>query len=238
MSKDFNTMKYNSEYKIGSMDVRRIKTIVKLVGKNSTVLDLGCGDGVISQPISKNCNDVSGIDNSEYAIKSYPKNKMTIYDLDLNGDWANEIDKKFDCVIAAEVIEHIYDTDKFLTNIHNVLKTSGELVLSTPNLASLPRRLLLLFGINPFIETTAREEDAGHVKYFMFQPLKILLQENGFEVIEHLSDVINIKKNVKVTPRNEIDYDDVFNFKPPLLIRLFPKFGKTIIVKAKKIQLS
>jgi len=32
-----------------------------------------------------------------------------------------------------------------------------------------------------------------------------------------------------------MDFDDVFNFKTPLLVRLFPKFGKTLIVKAKKI---
>jgi len=66
---------------------------------------------------------------------------MTIHDLDLNDNWSKSIDKKFDFVIAAEVIEHIFDTDKFLNNIYAVFKKSGEIVLSTPNIDSLPRRL-------------------------------------------------------------------------------------------------
>jgi len=55
-------MSYNTEYTIGTIGARRIKTIVKLVGKNKTVLDLGCGDGLISTPVSKNNNKVSGVD--------------------------------------------------------------------------------------------------------------------------------------------------------------------------------
>ena len=235
MSKNFNSMRYSKEYPIGAMDVRRIKTIVKLVGKNKSVLDLGCGDGLLSIPISKFKNDVSGIDNSDYAIKTYTKAKLHIYDLDLDTEWSDSIDERFDCVVAGEVIEHVFDTDKFLRNTHKVLKNSGELVLSTPNVASLPRRPLLLFGINPCLETTARDYDAGHLKYFTYNSLNKLLLENDFEITEFHSDVINLTAKVVNVNRNDIDYENVFNFKPPLLVRLFPKLGKTIIVKARKI---
>ncbi len=57
--------------------------------------------------------------------------------------------KKFDLVIAAEVVEHIVDTDAFLEHCADVLKPCGVLILTTPHLLFGGNRLLMLVGRRP-----------------------------------------------------------------------------------------
>jgi SAM-dependent methyltransferase len=130
------------------------------------------------------------------------------------------MEEHFDSVVAGEIIEHIFDTDLFLNNIYKVLKKNGTLILSTPNIASLARRIMLLLGINPLIEVTARRYDAGHIRYFTFKSLKNLLYENDFSIMHFTSDSIN--------------FDNKAFFKSKILAEIFPTFGKTLIIKAAK----
>lgn len=220
MNKLFNSMHYSKDYVIGDSD-KRIAILLNLIGKNKVVLDLGCGDGFISELILKNGNEVVGIEVSEFAIKKATEKGIKVYDCDLSSDWNNLIEKKFDVVLSGEIIEHIFDTDKFLKNIHSVLKEDGVLILSTPNLAALGRRIFLLFGINPLIELTARKYESGHIRYFTLGSLKKLLKENGFIITKFRSDYVSFYKNGKL--RNSVMAD------------LFPAFGNSLIVECKKL---
>jgi len=102
-----------------------------------------------------------------------------------------------------------------------MLKDEGSLILTTPNIASFGRRLMLLLGINPLIETTAREYDGGHIRYFTKRTLITLLKENHFAVEDILSDVINFTHNGKYYSK--------------FIPKLIPTLGRTLIVKAKKV---
>ena len=60
------------------------------------------------------------------------------FDLTKGNDFANPLSlptNSTDLVIALEIIEHLFDTDFFLNEIHRILKPEGLLILSTPNLA-------------------------------------------------------------------------------------------------------
>jgi len=63
-----------------------------------------------------------------------------------------------DIIFAGEIIEHLIDTDHFLDEIHRVLKKSGSLVLTTPNLCNLENRLRILMGLYPILLITLPEE--------------------------------------------------------------------------------
>jgi len=129
--------------------------------------------------------------------------------------------ESFDVVFAGEIIEHIYDTDAFLQEVYRVLKYDGDLILTTPNLATLGRRILLLFGKNPLIENSLRRDDSsGHIRYFIIETLLELLSLNGFKVVKVASTVINFTKNGSIKTR--------------MLAKLFPSLGSTIIIKAIK----
>ncbi len=87
-----------------------------------------------------------------------------------------------DLVLALEIIEHLFDTDLFLSEIYRVLKPGGYLILSTPNLASLTNRLKLLVGGYPHYLEYSRA-GAGHIHLYTPAILTSQLQTAGFATI-------------------------------------------------------
>ncbi|HLE49550.1 MAG TPA: methyltransferase domain-containing protein [Patescibacteria group bacterium] len=87
-----------------------------------------------------------------------------------------------DLVLALEIIEHLFDTDQFLSEIYRVLKPGGYLILSTPNLASLTNRLKLLVGGYPHYLEYSRA-GAGHIHLYTPAILTSQLQTAGFKTI-------------------------------------------------------
>lgn len=87
-----------------------------------------------------------------------------------------------DCLVAGEVIEHIYDTKAFLTECHRVLKDHGVLLLSTPNLATIQDRIRLLVGRSPRQVSPMHAYLRFHIRPFTKQSLKATLVATGFSV--------------------------------------------------------
>jgi SAM-dependent methyltransferase len=80
-----------------------------------------------------------------------------------------------DCAVFTEVLEHLhyYCAPLGLSRINRALKHGGVLILTTPNIASLFRRLRLLLGIQPTYQYHARE--------YTMREVVSLLREAGFE---------------------------------------------------------
>lgn len=218
MNQDFNTLRYSDEFRIEPV---RTGIVLDWIGTGQRVLDIGCGDGCFAELIRRHDNTVSGIEHAAGAVRRARAKGITVHEADLNTDWQQGITERFDVVWAGEIIEHVFDTDRFLRNIHTVLRDNGRLVLTTPNVASLGRRLLLLVGHNPLLETTARTTDAGHIRYFTFPTLARLLNENSFAVLRHTSDVVNFDAAGRLASRT--------------LARLVPALGRSLIVEARKL---
>ena len=148
--------------------------------KPPRVLDIGCFDGtLVSQLEDWEAHGVEG--NREGARRAGEKGvRIQNCDLDKGLPHTNRF---FDCVIAAEIIEHIYDTDRFLREIHRVLKPGGWLVLSTPNIACLTNRVKMLFGGYPRY-AEYRAGGAGHIRVYTSYAIRDQIRENGFEVLK------------------------------------------------------
>lgn len=180
----------------------KTKTILRICGKNNTILDIGCAEGPYSQFLSNN-NDLYGMDqcpqrlfleNTENALcKGYKA--ILIGDCTLIPFQNSNLD----VIIATEVIEHITETRKCLKEIKRVLKHGGKVIISVPNLVSIYNRISILLGSGlglapwKFLHektiydrwTSIRyPEQSLHVRFFTFDSLRNLLHEEGFKIVE------------------------------------------------------
>jgi 2-polyprenyl-3-methyl-5-hydroxy-6-metoxy-1,4-benzoquinol methylase len=168
----------------------------------------------------KETNTVYGIEASSVSAERAKKLGIIVEQGDFMVDNFFE-NIQFDIVVAGEIIEHVFDTDALLQTIHKKLKDGGKLVITTPNVASLPRRILLLLGINPILDFRAIGNVAGHIRYFTFKTLKKMLNDNNFNIIKEESDILN--------------FNNKGTFYSSLIPKFHKEFGKTIMIYAKKI---
>ncbi len=131
--------------------------IYKLLEENSqvTLLDCGCDEGDITLEIAKRINTQKnyGIDIiKERYIKAQQKG-IIVKHCDLNNERFPFESESIDVVHANQVIEHLWNLDNFLKEIHRVLKPGGYAVISTENLASWHNIFALLLGFQPFSST-------------------------------------------------------------------------------------
>jgi 2-polyprenyl-6-hydroxyphenyl methylase/3-demethylubiquinone-9 3-methyltransferase len=102
-----------------------------------SVLDVGCGPGLLSEPLARLGAHVTGIDASDHFLKvatlHASEQKLNIdYQLSSIEDIVQK-NKKYDMVCALEVVEHVDNVDRFLQSCMDVLKDDGVLFISTLN---------------------------------------------------------------------------------------------------------
>ncbi|MFA5128299.1 MAG: class I SAM-dependent methyltransferase [Patescibacteria group bacterium] len=106
-------------------------------GVDVNFLDLGCDDGRLTIRTAEEIgtNNVYGVEIVEDRIRAAEQNGLLVKCFDLNKTFDFE-DNYFDAVHANQVIEHLYDSDNFISEIYRVLKIGGYAVISTENASS------------------------------------------------------------------------------------------------------
>ena len=101
------------------------------------LLDVGCGGGLISEPMARLGARVTGLDAGERNIEVARLHaKRSCLAIDYRCGTAEELAEtatRFDIVLALEIIEHVADTSLFMNSLARLLKPDGLLVLSTLN---------------------------------------------------------------------------------------------------------
>lgn len=120
--------------------LRKMKFVtnkIQSLGEKSSILDAGCGEGVLVEHFIKQGYDIKGLDlnyESQYVQRGSVL-KMPFED------------NLFDAILLLDVFEHIAYSDQSiaLSEIHRVLKSGGRLIASIPNLAHLNSRFRIAF---------------------------------------------------------------------------------------------
>ena len=100
------------------------------------ILDVGCGGGLLSEPMKRLGADVVGIDASK---KNIEVAKLHAYKNNLDIEYICtspenlKIDKKFEVILNMEIVEHVEDVDFFLKSCSKLLKTNGVMFIATLN---------------------------------------------------------------------------------------------------------
>ncbi len=119
--------------------------------RNIDVLDLGCGGGLVSEPLAKLGANVTGIDFVENNIKvaklHSKKKKLEINYISKDIENLN-IKKKFDLIILFEILEHLNDWQNFLIKLKKNLKRNGKIIISTINRNVISKYIAIYFAEN------------------------------------------------------------------------------------------
>ncbi len=156
---------------------RRRRFLLDEVREGDRALDLGCGAGAFTAMLAEAGAHVVGVDVAEAAITrasaGYPQLDFRLIPID--GPLPLE-DNSFDLVWASEVIEHVADTARWLSEVRRVLVPRGRLLLTTPSHARLS---VAAGGIERFSEPLG-----DHLHLYTRRSLTETLRAFDFDVID------------------------------------------------------
>jgi 2-polyprenyl-3-methyl-5-hydroxy-6-metoxy-1,4-benzoquinol methylase len=147
------------------------------------ILDIGCGNGSLSNFLAQQGYEVVGVEESESGVKlanqSFPNCRFiqgSIYDLPYS-----ELGDNFDIVIAVEVIEHLFYPKELVRSSKKCLKPNGGLILTTHH-GYLKNLVMAATGKmdNHFTALW----DGGHIKFFSVPTMKDLLKSENYTNIK------------------------------------------------------
>jgi methionine biosynthesis protein MetW len=147
--------------------------ILQQIENNSSVLDIGCGDGgvLLYMMAEKNLHAL-GADISDVCLKFLDSKGVEVIKFDINDFSSIKNLPEVDHIMILEVLEHMPNPEKFLKMIMPKVKKS--IFFSFPNSGFITYRLRLLFGSFPMQWTLHPGE---HLRFWTFKDLKWWLNE-------------------------------------------------------------
>jgi 2-polyprenyl-3-methyl-5-hydroxy-6-metoxy-1,4-benzoquinol methylase len=219
-----------TEYAAHRMDLResRIRKLLRLLETETPgrLLDVGCAGGELAALLAARGWRVEGADAEPALVEAARARGVEARLVDLDRAPLPWPDRAVDVVVAAEVIEHVVDTDHLLEEIARVLRPGGALVITTPNLASLENRLRLLLGRYPMWMDIG-VGGTGHVRYYTPRMLRHQLARHGLMVERHVGNW------VPLVPQRLLD-----DRRAPWLARTgdwWPSLAMGILMKARRV---
>jgi 2-polyprenyl-3-methyl-5-hydroxy-6-metoxy-1,4-benzoquinol methylase len=192
-------------------DIKRLNFISDVLKDrlpaNAEVLDVGCGNGVISRSLGERGFNVRGIDISEKtiekarALNTLPNVRFEV----VSAEKLVAEGKRYHAVICSEVLEHLHEPSKLLNVLYQSITDEGVLIVTVPN-GSGPRELLVtrpvitmqkknnwvwkivkgiksLFGYKgTTVQSSA--DDLTHIQFFTKSSLEKLAQSNKFKIVK------------------------------------------------------
>jgi 2-polyprenyl-3-methyl-5-hydroxy-6-metoxy-1,4-benzoquinol methylase len=150
------------------------------------VLELGCHTGYFSQALKQRGADVLAVDIDAEAVAVAHARGINAHVSDLNqpGTIAS-LGRDFDLVVMANVLEHLYRPDTVLRDVIPVVRPSGRILVSVPNVAHFTVRRMLMRG--RFEYASSGILDRTHLHFFTRDTLRRLLADSGWQIMRECS---------------------------------------------------
>jgi 2-polyprenyl-6-hydroxyphenyl methylase/3-demethylubiquinone-9 3-methyltransferase len=174
-----------------------------LAGK--TALDVGCGAGLLCEPLARMGAAVTGVDaapENVEAAKAHAAQSGLAIDYRA-GELSEQGLDKFDVVTSMEVIEHVTNPAAFIAELARHLKPDGLLLLSTPNRTA-ASRLFLVEAAERLGQVPRGTHDWD--QFITPEELKALLEDAGFEILEMTGIAFSPMKGLHLSPNMALNY--------------------------------
>ncbi len=144
-----------------------IKSFAPYIPQSARGLELGCDDGYMTSLIAPLVTQLSVVDGSRHFIEMAKARSLP------NVDFTHSLfenftpTKRFDCIFATYVLEHVHDAVVLLKHIRALLSEDGRLFVVVPNARAMSRQLARHMGLldNLFALTT-NDHDHGHRRVY------------------------------------------------------------------------
>jgi len=149
------------------------RVVSTILPKGNSVVDIGCGSGLLVDQLARIGYQATGSDWSESVVEFARKHYQGEYLL-ANVEQGLDIGRKFDCIVASHILEHLENPHEFLQSVKRIMEPDGYLVIAVPNLdwydpKSIYRSVSTIF-------------DPEHVVGYSPKGIKKLLETNGYRV--------------------------------------------------------
>ncbi|HSX42993.1 MAG TPA: class I SAM-dependent methyltransferase [Candidatus Saccharimonadales bacterium] len=156
--------------------------MLTIIPDGSEVLDVGCSSGNFGEELQhkKHCL-VDGVEPDAGDAKLAAKKLRKVWAFSIEDEKnIEQIQRTYDVIIFADVLEHLVQPAKVLESIKKLLKKDGMVVFSVPNMAHVSVRLALLEGVFEYTEVGLL--DKTHLHFYDLPAVYDLFKEAGMKL--------------------------------------------------------
>ncbi|MGD0276865.1 MAG: bifunctional glycosyltransferase/class I SAM-dependent methyltransferase [Syntrophales bacterium] len=150
------------------------------IESNSTVLDIGCGPGLMAYEIAKKQVKLVSIDRDIRSLTkqySYKTIQADVEEYDFESD-----STRVDLILALDIIEHLMSPESFLAKLRErYCQDAPRIIITTVNTAFILIRIALLFGQLNYGRRGIL--DLTHTRLFTFSSFRNILKNSGYEIL-------------------------------------------------------
>lgn len=192
-----NKGNYESEYSPSELKYfentnKMIKKCISRLGfenlEKKTFLDLGTGDGWALDYFHKEGCVVTGVDYSDYGIKTHNKSVIEYFTKSEINEYVYSVKEsgiKFDIINLTNIIEHILNPEDLILELKEILASNGILIITFPNDFSNIQKILLE---NSMVECEYWVAYPGHISYFNGKSFKLMVERLGLNMNFYIAD--------------------------------------------------
>ncbi|MGE3466077.1 MAG: class I SAM-dependent methyltransferase [Pyrinomonadaceae bacterium] len=152
--------------------------------KPMRILEIGVGNGYVSNELAKAGHRVTGMDLFEAPLNTLsPAVERIRFDIERD-EVPKELHAEFDVVLALAILEHVHDEAGVLRRISSMLKPAGLIYASTPNINWWPFRIKYMFG-----KTVDDFHTCDHVKFWNLRAFARIFDQNGFSILRQFTSL-------------------------------------------------
>lgn len=192
------TASANSQERYSQNHQKRFDYILELCQKHqpshsAKVLDVGRSE--LTYLLSRKYKEVTSLgfpleadDGGHREVSDISDLPHIVFDLnkaDETDKWPTQYAGKFDLIIFSETIEHVHIAPEMcLLLFRYLLKENGKILVTTPNAASIYKRVRLLFGVHPYEKIRYYKLNPGHFREYTLDEMKGIGAKVGLQTVD------------------------------------------------------